>query len=153
AFERQDGKLTVRNKYFHKPLKGYTLYLVSLTPGSGHAVERVPLPEVAPGKSVTVSLPSAAMKSGSLMVLADARYKLPEDVKMLSASQLEHVVDECEAMNGSRLRRTRFPPSRLRLPSPPFPSGRGIPWWCRGRALPLLSRTACFPHSGMAGRT
>lgn len=97
AFERQDGKLTVRNKYFHKPLKGYTLYLVSLTPGSGHAVERVPLPEVAPGKSVTVSLPSAAMKSGSLMVLADARYKLPEDVKMLSASQLEHVVDECEA--------------------------------------------------------
>ncbi|WP_418391021.1 hypothetical protein, partial [Akkermansia sp.] len=34
AFERQDGKLTVRNKYFHKPLKGYTLYLVSLTPGS-----------------------------------------------------------------------------------------------------------------------
>ena len=97
AFDRRDGKLAVRNKYFHKPLKGYTLYLVSLTPGGGHAVERMPLPEVAPGKSVTVGLPSAAMKSGSLMVLADARFKLPEDVKELSAKQLEHVVDECEA--------------------------------------------------------
>ena len=31
------------------------------------------------------------------MVLADARFKLPEDVKELSSKQLEHVVNECEA--------------------------------------------------------
>ncbi|MFQ7533653.1 MAG: hypothetical protein ACLRPT_00115 [Akkermansia muciniphila] len=37
------------------------------------------------------------MRTGSLMVLADARFKLPEDVKELSAKQLEHVVNECEA--------------------------------------------------------
>lgn len=97
AFDRKDGSLTVRNKYFHKPLKGYTLYLVSLAPGGKHAVERMALPEAAPGKSVTVKLPSAAMQTGSLMVLADARFKLPEDVKELSAKQLEHVADECEA--------------------------------------------------------
>ncbi|MFR4222599.1 MAG: hypothetical protein ACLT38_02125 [Akkermansia sp.] len=48
AFERKDGSLSVRNKYFHKPLKGYTLYLVSLVPGGGHAVERMVLPEVPP---------------------------------------------------------------------------------------------------------
>lgn len=97
AFDRKDGKLTVRNKYFHKPLKGYTLYFVSVTPGSGHAVERATLPETAPGESVTVDLPSPSMQSGSLMVLADAGFKLPEDVRELSAGQLEHVADECEA--------------------------------------------------------
>lgn len=97
AFDRKDGKLTVRNKYFHKPLKGYTLYFVSVTPGSGHAVERAALPETAPGESVTVDLPSPSMQSGSLMVLADAGFKLPEDVRELSAGQLEHVADECEA--------------------------------------------------------
>ena len=97
AFERKDGSLSVRNKYFHKPLKGYTLYLVSLVPGGGHAVERMVLPEVPPGKSATVNLPSAAMRTGSLMVLADARFKLPEDVKELSSKQLEHVANECEA--------------------------------------------------------
>lgn len=37
------------------------------------------------------------MRTGSLMVLADARFKLPEDVKELSSKQLEHVVNECEA--------------------------------------------------------
>lgn len=97
AFDRKDGKLTVRNKYFHKPLKGYTLYFVSVTPGSGHAVERATLPETAPGESVTVDLPSPSMQSGSLMVLADAGFKLPEDVRELSAGQLEHMADECEA--------------------------------------------------------
>lgn len=66
AFVRKDGSLTVLNKYFHKPLKGYALYLVSLAPGGNHAVERMALPEIAPGKSVTVKLPSAAMQTGSL---------------------------------------------------------------------------------------
>lgn len=98
AFDRKDGSLTVRNKYFHKPLKGYTLYLVSLAPGGKHAVERMALPETAPGKSVTVKLPSAAMQTGSLMVLADARFKLPEDVKELSAKQLEHVADRVRSL-------------------------------------------------------
>lgn len=111
------------------------------------------LPEAAPGKSVTVKLPSAAMQTGSLMVLADARFKLPEDVKELSAKQLEHVADECEAYEwfpagrgeGGFREGSGGIGRRLRAP--------GDPWWCRGRAFPPLLRTACFPPSGTAART
>ena len=147
SFDRKDGKLTVLNKYFHKPLKGYTLYMVSMNPGGRHAVARMALPELAPDKSTTVSLPSAAMQSGSLMVLADARFRLPEEVKELSAKQLEHVADECEAYEwfpASVERKAQvktpssLPPVSIRKGDPVVVQGKGFSASFRGGMLSAL---------------
>lgn len=96
AFERNNGQLSVRNKYFHKPLKGMNLYLVSLHPGGEHMVECMTLPETSPGKTATLDLPEAA-RTGSLMVLANAGSTPAKGAHTLSARQLENMVNECEA--------------------------------------------------------
>ena len=108
------------------------------------------LPEVPPGKSATVNLPSAAMRTGSLMVLADARFKLPEDVKELSSKQLEHVVNECEAYEwfpASAEKEVPVPPPTA-LPAVSVLQGDSVA--VQGKGFSASFKTGCFPPSGMA---
>ena len=135
AFDRHDGKLTVRNKYFHKPLDGYTLYLVSMKPGGKHAVERVALPEIAPGQTADISLSSPAMQSGSLMALADARFKLPEEVKELSAKQLEQLAGECEAYEWFPASAEKAVRSKVPASLPAVSISRGDPLVVQGKGF------------------
>lgn len=89
------------------------------------------------------------MRTGSLMVLADARFKLPEGVKELSSKQLEHVANECEAYEwfpASAEGGSRASPAAL----PAVSVLQGIPWSCREKVFPPPSKTGCFPPSGMA---
>lgn len=142
ALERKGGKLTVRNKYFHKPLKDMNLYLVSLNPGKKHAVKRVTLPETAPGQTTVLDLPPAA-RTGSLMALADAGFTLPKNGNNLSSQQLATMVNECEAYEW-------FPPAAQEkqnelaaAPLPPLSIGQGNPVTIQGRDF-----SASF-HNGM----
>ncbi len=96
AFSREGDTLTVRNKYFHKAAKGYTLCLVGMNPGGMHRMSTLELPELQPGESATLPLPEQ-LQGGALMVLADARYRLPETERELSAERLQELVNECEA--------------------------------------------------------
>ncbi len=96
SFDRKGNTLTVRNKYFHRAATGYKLYLVGMNPGGKHAISALPLPETAPGKTAEVKLPKE-LQSSDLMVLADARYRLPTAEKKISAARLIELVNECEA--------------------------------------------------------
>lgn len=90
------------------------------------------------------------MRTGSLMVLADARFKLPEDVKELSAKQLEHVVNECEAYEwfpASAEKEVSVPPPAA-LPAVSVLQGDSVV--VQGKGFSASFKTGCFPPSGMA---
>ncbi len=109
AFERRGGELAVKNKYYHKAAMGYTLYLVGMNPGGSHSLCRMALPETAAGETATLPLPES-LQQGALMVLTDARFRLPEEVASLSAEALESMVQECEAYE-------YFPAAELAAPA------------------------------------
>ncbi len=89
AFAREGRKLTVKNKYFHKTVSGYTLYALRLEPDGTFRVSRQALPDIPAGQSATLELP-AELDGAALMVLADAR---PET----EATSVEDFVNACEA--------------------------------------------------------
>ncbi len=96
AFERNGAQLKVRNKYYHKTARGYTLYLVGMNPGGRHSLRSLALPETAAGECAVLDLP-AELRHSALMVLADARFRLPGEPADLSAEELQLLVQECEA--------------------------------------------------------
>lgn len=87
------------------------------------------------------------------MVLADARFKLPEDVKELSAKQLEHVADECEAYEWFPATVEKEASVKAPAVLPAVSVRQGDPVVVQGKGFSPPSRTGCFPPSGTAART
>ncbi len=96
ALTRDGDMVTIRNKYFHKPVTGYQVYAVGMNPGGKHEVgASLPLPALQPGETTTLQLP-AAWQDRAVIVLV-----FPPEVEplpqTLSAHELQTLVDQCEA--------------------------------------------------------
>ncbi len=96
SFERRGGKLAVKNKYFHKALKGYKLYLVAISGDGSHELAAQPLPKIAPGQRIILNLPPELAKT-SLMVLADSFFSPAPKEGKLTTNALIAMVNQCEA--------------------------------------------------------
>ncbi len=98
SFDRKGDTLSVRNKYFHIPAQGYTVYLIAMNPGGKHTVYHMPLPTLKPGQTATLKLPKPnELSNCALTVLTDARYRMPAAEKQITAARLQELVNECEA--------------------------------------------------------
>lgn len=96
AFERRKGKLAVQNKYFHKPLIGYKLFLVSIAGDGSHALSVQPLPKLAPGKRTVLNLPPE-LAHASLLALADPSYSPADRGHRPTTDEVQDMVEQCEA--------------------------------------------------------
>ncbi len=97
GFERVGDEVVIRNKYFHKTVTGYKVYLIDMTRGKPHAVTTLTLPELHPGKTATILLPDG-LRGKPLMVLVDALDALAAyPCAALSPEQVKDLVNDCEA--------------------------------------------------------
>lgn len=132
ALERRNGKMVVQNKYFHKPLVGYKLYLVSIAGDGSHELTVQPLPKLAPGKRTVLNLPPRLAQT-SLMALAD-RYYVPDKDGKLTTNDLQTMVNQCEAyawfpareLPGSAVKPPSLPPLQLKEGDSPVLSGQNF---------------------------
>ncbi|MCD8298986.1 MAG: discoidin domain-containing protein [Opitutae bacterium] len=99
GFSRQGDAIVVANKYFHKPLEGYSLIIVAMNPGNGHKFARVPLPKIEPGQRATIAFPKGfdAPADAALMAFADKFFDFPAGAESLSSADLVAAAKKCEA--------------------------------------------------------
>ncbi len=98
GFAREADRVVVTNKYFHKPLENFSIYVVEMHPGAGHNVVKIDVPRLAPGESVKLALPKdfGADAKVALMVFADRFFEF-EKMEGLGSAELEDAAKKCEA--------------------------------------------------------